>query len=80
MCLGLQRAVIKSNIEGGFHATRIWPFNFNAIEKYLGPSKQFIPRNTTASNGDNKQHTLEQDKVEIADSWKKDNGERKTLY
>ena len=45
--LDLQRALTKSNIEGGFCATDIWSFNSKALNTYLGPSRQFF-----SSNGD----------------------------
>ena len=39
--LGLRKALTISNIQARFHATRIWPINAHAMDKYLGPSKQF---------------------------------------
>ena len=35
-----------SNILGGFRAIGIWQLNAHAVEKYLGPSQQFV-QNTT---------------------------------
>ena len=35
---GLQRAPSRSNIEGGFRGTRVWPYNEHTVDNYLGPS------------------------------------------
>ena len=39
--LGLQRALISSNIQAGFRGTSIWPLNPGMVEKYLGPAQAF---------------------------------------
>ena len=39
--LALQKALSPSNIQAGFRATGIWPFNPSAVDKHMAPSLQF---------------------------------------
>ena len=75
--LGLQRALTNSNIEGAFRAIGIWPLNCSAIDKYLGPSKQFQHRNSFAEGGDNQEQPQQQGETEKKGSQEKnDEGDK----
>ena len=52
--LGLHRALSFFNIQGGFRSTGIWPYNSYAVDKFFGPSRQFVSNNpSTSREGDN---------------------------
>ena len=62
--LGLKRALTISNILVRFHGTGIWPLNVHAVNKFLGPSRQFQENSTYGSRfgedcgNDNSEHEI----------------------
>ena len=65
---GLQRALSKSNIEGGFWGIGIWPFNEHVVDNFLGPSRQFHSTSIASIDIANHKRRMQDDQQNREDS------------
>ncbi len=54
----IDQSLTKKNIKVGFKATCIWPFNPNAMDNKIRPSKIYITININNHESDKKEYTL----------------------